>query len=177
MTDLKDYLTSNGPTEEEQEVYDKFLQRGNDQLLNDLPELRKRFKALKDGNAVDLKTRSVKIAIPEKYWEVFERVVEMFELRDQYGIKDKEDMVDQIQDNVAKVYRENTSLNLAEILISQFMLDTIIGFATHVARARLLEKVQEAIENNDTETLVKLINIVQKEGIDEPNDPDDDTEN
>jgi hypothetical protein len=182
MTDLKDFLTGSAPTDVEREAYGRKLEQVNQALIDALPQLRDLFGNIKDGkDGVQLETRRINIAIPKAYWDSFDRVIEVYQLRDEFDIRDPEDEADQVQDNVAKVYREEApSLSIAEVLMSQFMLDTVMGFAIHVARAQMMEKVQVALESGDPEALLRLLknitNAETVEGLNEPDDEDDDSE-
>lgn len=178
MTDLKDFLTGSEPTDVEKQAYHDKLQQVNQALVDALPRLRELFGHIKEGEGAALETREIKIAIPKEYWDSFDRVIEVYQLRDEFDIRDPEDEADRVQDNVAKVYKDGApTLSIAEVLMSQFMLDTVMGFAIHVARAEMMAKVQTAIESGDPEALVRLLkSITNGETLDEPNDEDDDSE-
>lgn len=177
MTDLKAFLTGTKATDAEQKTYLEQLDQINQDLIAALPHIRQQFTAIEKGDDVELETRQINLAVPKLYWDTFEKVVKVFQLREEFQIKNTEDVLDQIQDTVIEGYRAKTDLILSEILLSQFMLDTVIGFAVYVTQTQLASTIQNALKNNDPEVLLQVLDGLQRRSLNEPDDSDDDTEN
>lgn len=181
MTDIKEFLTGDIPTSHEVEEYQQELNKTNEALVASLPELNDQFNKITKGEEVVLETRTLQIAMPPTYWTVFQNIVDALELRERYQIKDVNNELDMLQDNVTKLYRAKTTLNTGEMVISQFMLDTVLGFAVHVNKTELMLKLQSAIQNQDLELLEEVLNSLPKANknvdIDPNDDPDDDPKN
>jgi actin-like ATPase involved in cell morphogenesis len=114
--------------------------------------------------------------MPSIYWEALDKVVEIYQLREEFNIKISDTEADQIQDNIMKTYQEKTKSSLIEIMVSQFLLDTLLSFTIQVAKNQLLDRLQSIIDSNDPEALLRLIQSHSGELTDESDDPDDDSE-
>jgi hypothetical protein len=179
MTNLKDFLTSNTPTDTELTVFRKELRSVSQFLFNKLNELKQSLDNLNnDVNDIKLEARQITVAMPSVYWEVFDKIISIYVMRDELSIPSP-DEDDQLQDNILKLFREQApNLVMGEIVISQFILDAIMDFTLHIARSELTDRLQAAIESGDSEALIQLLKNntnLNLEAINEPDDDDDDS--
>lgn len=175
MNDLKDLLSGGTNNEIDKKLYEEQLDALNNELIIALPVLRQLFNSIKEGNNTELETRNVTVAVPPLFWQVYDKVIEIFKIRDQFGLNDIEDPNVKIQESVSKLYKTKTNIDISEILVSQLMLDTILSFAIQVASADVVSRISEAIKNNDMETVTKLLEGLAGD-INELDNSDDDSE-
>lgn len=176
MDKVKDFLTGES-NEIEEKVYTAKLAEVNRELVDSLPTLQSQFNSIKAGEQTNLEVRSVSVSMPAAYWKAFDGITEVFQLREEFNIRDADDHIDEVQDNVMKALNSENNLTLRDVLMSQFMLDTVLGFAIHVARSQFIDKIQSALESDDPEALARLAKSFQMGALpDEPDDSDDDSE-
>ena len=158
MTDLKDTLTSNAPLKEEIDFYEKELIKTSDELIKSIPDLFKLSEEIKNGNSVDFEIRSVNIALPQKFWNCFDRIISILSLRETLNIKHPDERDEIIQDNIFNVFKEAyPELTLSQVMISEFTMDNVLDFCLTIEKTSLIKNIQEAIISGDREKIKALI--------------------
>lgn len=162
MTSIKDFLTSPKLTEGELEELNKNIKTVSQEVIDMVPEMKEHITHIKEGEARDLETRQINIAMPKIYWDALDKVGALYGVIEEGAIASNL-AKDLVQKKIMDNFIQEQKLDVKSTLLSQVTIDSILGFCKDIAYMELMIQYKEAFDKNDItamkNVLVKLTGV------------------
>lgn len=164
--DIREFLTGETPEEGVTRLNNEFLER--------LPELRKELGKVFTTEKLEVEVRTIQLTMPPSFWAIADKFTELFEITNaEESLEDAS-----AQKKIFGALDPEGKLSTQEVLFSQALIDTLLLFTSDIAKTELLYRLQKAINDNDTEGLMKIVQRMKDENMgSNPEPPQDDNAN